>query len=163
MSWAKIVNEKSSLANALDLVGDHWALMIITGCMTGFSRFNQIERHLGINRNLLKTKLDRLVSAGVFEKKPYKENSKHFEYLPTEMCLKLRPIIVGLASWGEQFLTKEDTPITNRHAVCGGKVEVKLYCMRCDDDDLTSMDVELTLNPDAGKMATLIVDTQNVA
>lgn len=156
MSWAKLLEERTALATALDLVGDHWTLMIVTGCLAGYRRFNQIERHLGINRNLLKSKLDKLVAAGVLDKKPHKENSKHFAYSPTEMCYDLRPVIVGLGVWGEKYLTKQDTPISHIHHECGGQLSAILCCKTCDSQ-VTPEDVALRLNEGAGELAAKIV------
>ncbi len=160
MSWAKLLEERGSLATALDLVGDHWSLMIVTGVLVGYRRFNKLENYLGMNRNLLKTKLDRLVAAGVFARQPYKENSKHYEYTPTDMCQKLSPIIVGLAQWGEDYLTKYDSPITNVHKQCGGGLRVVTVCNDCNEF-VGPPDVALRRNEGAGEWTTSIVITAN--
>lgn len=157
MSWARLLEEKTALATALDLVGNRWTLMIITGCIAGYRRFNQIESHLGINRNLLKSNLDRLVAAGILSKQPYKEGSKQFAYIPTKMCMDLRPIIVGLAAWGEEYLTKDGTPITYVHDDCNVTLTTKIYCKACDSH-VCPQDVTLKLGADAGELATKIVD-----
>ncbi|PHR55317.1 MAG: hypothetical protein COA43_15590 [Robiginitomaculum sp.] len=134
MSWQRLIEEKSALAAALDLVGDHWTLMIITGCFNGVNRFNQLERHLGINRNLLKSRLDRLVEAGMFMRQPYGGSATRFEYIPTDMCWRLRPVIIGLAVWGEENLTKEETLMTNIHQNCGGLVKAIVQCEACGEN-----------------------------
>lgn len=157
MSWAKLLEEGSSLGMALDLVGDRWTLMILTNCMAEYRRFNQMERHLGINRNLLKSRLDRLVEAGVLDKQPTKESSRHFEYIPTEMCWKLRPMIVGLAAWAEEHITKDDTPITYIHKNCSGELHTKIYCNTCKSH-VDPLDVALRLNRGAGKESVKYVD-----
>lgn len=156
MSWAKLLEERTALASALDLVGDRWTLMIVTACLAGYRRFNQIEAHLGLNRNLLKSKLDRLVSAGVLDKKPHKENSKHFAYYPTEMCYDLRSVIVGLGVWGQIHLTKEATPINHVHDECGGQLQTPIFCKVCDSE-VSPKSVALKLNTGAGELATKIV------
>ncbi len=161
MSWAKLLEERTALASALDLVGDQWTMMIVTGCLAGYRRFNQIERHLGINRNLLKSKLDRLVAAGVLDKKPHKENSKHYAYFPTEMCYDLRSVIVGLGVWGQKHITKEDTAIKHVHADCGGQLLINMYCEKCHSP-VAALDVGLHLNPGAGELATQIVEISKV-
>ncbi len=158
MSWAKLLEERGSLATALDLVGDHWSLMIVTGVIIGYRRFNKLENYLGMNRNLLKTKLDRLVASGVFAKHPYKENSKRYEYTPTDMCMKLSPIIVGLAQWGEEFLTKDATPITNIHKHCGGGLRVETVCNDCNAY-VDASNVALKRNEGAGEWTTAVVAT----
>ena len=156
MSWATLLEEKSALAAALDLVGNKWTFMILTGCIAGYRRFNQIESHLGINRNLLKTNLDKLVNAGILEKQPIKENSKHYQYIPTDMGMQLRPVIVALGAWGEEYLTKEDSPITYTHKNCGGILNVNIYCQGCEQQ-VETLGVQLRLNKGAGELATKVV------
>lgn len=159
MGWADLLEERSSLGVAIDLVGDRWTLMIVTHCMAEYRRFNQLERHLGINRNLLKSRLDKLVEAGVLNKQPTKESSRHYEYIPTDMCYKLRPVIVGLAAWAEEYITKEDTPITYVHKYCSGEVHTEIYCEACEKN-VDPLDVELRLNRGAGEQSIKYVSGQ---
>lgn len=155
MSWAKLLQEKSSLATALDLLGDKWTLMIISGSIASVHRFNELEKSLGINRNLLASRLKRLIDAGVIEKVVYHEKPKRYEYRITEIGLQLRPVIIGLVSWSEKHLTKEDTPISVVHKDCGGKVSVNIYCEKCEET-IDILQIESILNPGAGSEATKV-------
>lgn len=150
MTWSKLLEEKSALATALDLLGDKWTLMIISGSLSSVHRFNELEKSLGINRNLLSSRLTRLIDAEVIEKIIYQEKPLRYEYRLTEMGKELRPVIVGLSSWSEKNLTKDSTPISMVHTKCACKVEARIYCPACDTT-ISNSDTDSQLNPEAGE------------
>lgn len=147
--WANLLKEKSALATALDLLGDKWTLMIVSGNLASVHRFNQLEESLGINRNLLSSRLNRLIEANIIEKVIYQEKPRRYEYRLTEIGKELRPVIIGLASWSERNLTREGTPISMVHKKCRNKLTTKVYCAECDEA-IPYSEIERELNPDAG-------------
>ncbi len=149
MGWTELLEEKSSLATALDLVGARWTLMLLSGCSSGMCKFNQIERFLGINRNLLSARLEKLADAGLLEKRLYHASPPRYEYKVTDISMELRPVIVGLAAWSTRHFTKEKAPFTNVHKECGGVVDILMKCHACTDT-IESGDIYTRLNPGAG-------------
>ena len=152
MSFAKLLAENSALANAVDLVGDKWSLMILSGCFSSVRRFNGFEKNLGINRNLLSARLDKLVKAGVLEKKLYQEKPARYEYIITEIGRELRPVLVALASWSEKHLVEGPSPVSIVHDHCDSKIEILLHCGSCERV-LEQTEVISRLNPDSGGKA----------
>ncbi len=150
MSWVKLLKEHSALANALELVGDRWTLMILSGCLTSVWRFNEFEKALGINRNLLSARLTKLVNAGLLEKRIYQQKPARYEYHITEIGRELRPVLVGLTVWSEKQLTKENTPISMVHESCGSKLRIDIVCPKCGKT-VSRQEVVSRLNPDAGE------------
>ncbi|GAA2209905.1 hypothetical protein GCM10009850_053640 [Nonomuraea monospora] len=63
----------------------------------------EFQARLGIARNLLATRLDTLVAAGVMRRVPYQEpgDRQRHAYEPTEQGLALRPTLVALLEWGD--------------------------------------------------------------
>ena len=51
-----------SLARALGAVGDWWTLLIVRDAMFGVKRFSDFQQSLGIARNILSARLERLVA-----------------------------------------------------------------------------------------------------
>lgn len=152
MSWSDLLKENSSIAKAVDLVGDRWSLMMLAGCFSGVCRFNQFEYFLGINRNLLSARLDKLVDSGLLERRLYNESPQRYEYQLTEIASELRPIIIGLAAWAERHYTQEDSPFTIVHKECKQKVEIATYCKACDSH-VHNADVATKVNSCAGPEA----------
>jgi len=149
MSWIKLLKEHSALANALDLVGDRWTLMILSGCLVSVWRFNEFEKALGINRNLLSARLTKLIDAGLLEKRLYQKRPARYEYHITDIGRELRPVLVGLTAWSEKHITKNNTPISMVHEKCGSKLAIQIFCPHCERI-IEDGDVVSRLNPDAG-------------
>lgn len=73
-----------SIANALDVVGERWTLVALREIMLGNRRFDEIVRNTGASRDILATRLRKLVDAGVLEKRQYEQRPPRYEYLLTE-------------------------------------------------------------------------------
>ena len=130
-----------SVARALELVGERWTLLILRDAFLGVRRFDDFQRSLGIARNVLNTRLQRLVEAGLLERRRYQERPERFEYRLTEMGIGLWPSIVALMQWGDQYLAGEaGPPLRLEHKGCGGTVNDRRACDRCGAD-LTARDV----------------------
>ena len=66
-------------------------------------RFDQLQADLGVARNVLQTRLQRLIEEGVLEKRRYQERPERYEYFLTEKGLDLWPTIVALLQWGDKY------------------------------------------------------------
>ncbi len=148
MGFTKLVEQGIALATSLDLLGDKWTLLIIASCLTNPRRFNCLEQNLGINRNLLSARLDRLVQHGVLEKQQYQDNPVRHEYVITPAGRNLRPIIVGLVNWGENHLMGGNHQQTLIHKDCGGDLEVIVRCKSCQQP-LKQREVRARVSPEA--------------
>lgn len=121
-----------SVARALEVVGERWTLLILRDLFLGVRRFEAIQRDLGIARNILATRLDKLVAAGIAERRRYNERPPRDEYRLTEKGLDLWPTIVSLMQWGDRHAPSPGGPPTVlRHRGCGGSVSAHLTCERC--------------------------------
>jgi len=93
-----------SIANALDLIGEWWTLLILREAFFGTRRFEDFQQHLGIARNILTARLRKLCDSGVLERVPIKEGAKRHEYKLTQMGRDLQPTLVALTQWGDRWL-----------------------------------------------------------
>jgi len=59
-----------SVAQCLEIVGEWWTMLIVRDAFLGVTRFDVFQQRLGIARNVLQLRLERLVKAGVFERWP---------------------------------------------------------------------------------------------
>ena len=71
-----------SLALTLDVIGERWTLLILREAFFGKKRFEEFQKSLGIARNILSSRLNRLVSEGILEKRPVE--ARRFEYVLTQ-------------------------------------------------------------------------------
>ena len=96
-----------SIANALDLIGEWWTILILREAFFGTRRFEDFQQHLGIARNILTARLRKLCDSGVLERVPIKEGAKRHEYRLTQMGRDLQPTLVALTQRGDRWLHRE--------------------------------------------------------
>lgn len=120
-----------SIARALELVGERWTLLVLRDIFLGRRRFEEMQRSLGVARNVLAARLERLVGEGILEKAPYQERPQRHEYRLTEKGLDLWPVIVELLRWGDRYEAPDGPPIILRHRDCGGELGERRICARC--------------------------------
>ena len=97
--------QNCSIARALEVVGERWTLLIVRDAFLGLRRFDQIQESLGIARNVLTDRLNRLVEEGILERVRYSERPKRYEYRLTAKGLELNIALVGLRQWGDKYLS----------------------------------------------------------
>jgi DNA-binding HxlR family transcriptional regulator len=125
-------NQACSIAGALEVVGERWSLLIVRDILLGLRRFDELQAHLGIARNVLQTRLTRLAEHGVIERVPYQQRPPRHEYRLTDKGLDLWPTIVALMKWGDRYATPEGGPaVVIEHRGCGGAVDEHRICERC--------------------------------
>jgi DNA-binding HxlR family transcriptional regulator len=125
-------NQTCSVARALEVLGERWTLLVIRDVFAGFRRFDQLQEHLGIARNVLAARLRWLTEQGILERRPYQERPERYEYFLTEKGLDLWPVLVALVSWGDRHLAGPDgPPMVIVHKGCGGRVDDRRICERC--------------------------------
>lgn len=100
MKWSDATAENCPIAKSLAIFGDRWTLLIIRNAFLGMTRFEQLQRHLGLTRHVLADRLSRLVEHGIFEKHPYIDRQQRFEYRLTEKGQALEPILQAMLQWG---------------------------------------------------------------
>jgi len=94
-----------SIARALELVGERWTLLVIRDAFLGRRRFEEFHSSLGIARNVLTDRLNRLVEEGIFERVRYSERPERFEYRLTQKGRDLNVALAALRQWGDEYLT----------------------------------------------------------
>lgn len=124
--------QQCSVARALEVVGERWTLLILRDAFLGVRRFDQFQQSLGIARNVLNTRLQRLVEAGLLERTQYQERPARYEYRLTAMGLDLWPAVVALMKWGDTYLAGDaGPPMVLTHRECGGTIDDRRTCERC--------------------------------
>src|SRR5258708_12811559 len=94
--------QNCSAARTLELVGERWSLLIIRDALfAGCSRFGDFQRSLGVAPNILTTRLDSFVAAGLMERRRYSEHPEHYEYLLPGKGRDLAPVTFALTPSGD--------------------------------------------------------------
>ncbi|OPG07624.1 HxlR family transcriptional regulator [Streptomyces sp. GKU 895] len=93
-----------AIAQALDVVGDWWTLLIVRDTARGVHRFDELQRELGVSRKVLTERLHLLVDADVVTRVPYQERPVRYEYRLTPRGHALLPVLVALQDWGDAWV-----------------------------------------------------------
>jgi DNA-binding HxlR family transcriptional regulator len=142
-------NQVCSVARALEVLGDRWTLLVLRDAFRRVRRFEDFQRSLGVARNVLTDRLNRLVDEGIMRRVPYQERPVRFEYRLTEKGRELWPVMMTLMQWGDRHYTEAaGPPVIVRHRDCGGEVTGHLSCSKCGAE-LGPYDVEAAAGPGA--------------
>ena len=124
-----------SIASALEVVGERWSLLIVRDVMNGRRRFDELQKGLGIARNVLAARLLRLVEEDILERRAYQESPPRYEYFLTEKGLDLWPALIALLGWGDRYSppSPDGPPMLIVHKECGGAVSDRGICQACGE------------------------------
>jgi|SRR5581483_1022215 len=123
--------QNCSIARALEVVGERWTILILREAFLGTYRFDDIQRNLGVARNVLQARLERLVDAGILKKVPYQERPLRHEYRLTAKGVDLWPVVVALLQWGDRYEAPNGPPVLLVHKGCGGEIDDRRRCREC--------------------------------
>ena len=108
--------QNCSIARALEVVGERWTLLIVRDAFLGLTRFEEFQSSLGIARNVLTDRLNRLVQEGILEKVRYRERPERFEYRLTRKGRDLEIALAGLRQWGDKYVSEKPPAVLRRIA-----------------------------------------------
>ncbi|GAA4170647.1 helix-turn-helix domain-containing protein [Gryllotalpicola koreensis] len=94
-----------SIADALQLVGERWSLLVVRELGFGVRRFTDIQVNTGAPRETLAQRLRTLEEAGVVARRRYSDRPPRDEYVLTPAGEDLLPVLSGLREWGERHAT----------------------------------------------------------
>jgi len=106
--------QNCSVAAALEIVGERWTLLIIRDAFVGLTRFEEFRESLGLARNVLTDRLDKLVEHGIFDRVRYGDRTDRFDYRLTQKGLDLHVALVGLRQWGDKYLFDKPPTLLRR-------------------------------------------------
>jgi DNA-binding HxlR family transcriptional regulator len=121
-----------SIAKSLEVIGERWSLLIVRDVMNGNRRFGEMQASLGVARNVLSARLQRLIDENILERRQYQDSPARYEYFLTEKGLDLWPALIALLNWGDRYSSgPEGPPKVIVHKVCGGRVSDRGICESC--------------------------------
>jgi DNA-binding HxlR family transcriptional regulator len=118
------------VARTVDVIGDRWSLLIVRDVFDGIHRFSDLQRNLGLARNILASRLRDLVEHGILETVPAADGSSYHGYALTERGRGLFTVIVALRQWGETHLFDDGEP---RSVLLDAKRGLPLCPLRATD------------------------------
>ncbi|PSL01301.1 HxlR family transcriptional regulator [Haloactinopolyspora alba] len=138
-----------SIARTLDVVGEPWSPLIIRDVWVGITRFDDIQRDLGISRKVLTERLQWLVAHGVLRRRQYSDRPPRYEYELTDKGDEFCDVLMAITAWGDRWTAGEaGPPVLVRHRGCGEYVHAEVRCSHCGER-LRATDVDHEAGPGA--------------
>ena len=123
--------QNCSVARSLELIGERWSLLIVRDLLSGDCRFSDLERNLGVAKNILAARLSKLAGVGILEKAG-PQGSAPSTYRLTSKGRDLFPVIAALMLWGDAYLAPDGPPIKLQHS-CGADYVPAPTCAACGE------------------------------
>lgn len=115
--------EPCAIARSLGVLGERWTFLIVREALFGATRFAQFREALGVAPDVLTSRLNRLVEAGVMEKVPYQEpgSRSRTAYELTPAGRDLQVVLGALQGWGDRHIPRPEGPSVERRTLDGGR------------------------------------------
>lgn len=94
------------VACALDIIGDHWSLLIIRDLMfMGRHEYkDMLAAEEGISSNILTDRLTKLEQAGMIASAPHAKSKRRKLYYLTDKGKGLLPVLLEISRWSDSHL-----------------------------------------------------------
>src|ERR1700716_2799081 len=112
MDYLEQDTSNCSVGRTIEIVGAPWVLLILREIVRGVRRFAEMQDHLAVSRSVLTDRLDHLVSAGLLERRAYREpgQRERAEHVHTEKGFDLAPVLTALRDWGDKYVAYPEGP-----------------------------------------------------
>jgi DNA-binding HxlR family transcriptional regulator len=98
-----------SVARALDVVGDRWAMLVVRELLLGPKRYTDLLDGLpGVGTNVLAVRLRELEEAGIIAREKLPPPAASTVYVLTDDGVALRPVVDELARWGVRHMERPE-------------------------------------------------------
>lgn len=132
MQRASFSEMPCAIARTLDVIGDPWTPLILRDVALGITRFEAIQRNLGVSRKVLTQRLQALVEHEVVERVAYQDHPPRHDYVLTQKGRDLALVLAAIQSFGNTwFFAEEGPPLVWRHLSCGQISSPTLCCDAC--------------------------------
>ena len=121
-----------NIARSAHVLGDHWNILLIRQACLGMRRYEDLQRALGIGRNMLTLRLTSLVDEGILERVVYQRNPVRHEYRLTEKGRDAYTVLAAMDAWGRRWLAgSEGSPVLLHHGPCDHDMHALVVCSEC--------------------------------
>ncbi len=147
-----------SIAQALDVIGDRWTLLVIRNAFHGMRTFDAFSDQLGLSSSVLADRLKKLTDNGVLERRSSPEDGRSVEYRLTPKGFDLYPMLVAMIDWGEKHIPNGRGVRIKLHEKSTGKPVKRVAVLAHDGRPLKAWDVEVRPGPGADKKTRMLIE-----
>jgi DNA-binding HxlR family transcriptional regulator len=149
MARSPFEDQVCSVAQALAEIGERWTLLILREAFFGTQRFTDFQQRLGIARNILAARLDKLVTLGILTVQDAEGRGNPRLYRLTEKGRDAIPAFIALMQWGDRWIAGEaKAPIRIVQAATGVEID-RLVVRARDGRPLAPREMRVVAGPGA--------------
>ena len=145
----RFCDQNCSIAQALEVLGDWWTLLIVREAFLGTRRYADFEANLDISKNILAQRLAHLVDHGVLERVDAGVHGPRYEYELTTRGKDLVTIMTALREWGDRWVFGEGREPLLVQDVRTGRPIPRLVIRGEDGQPVRARDIEVRPGPGA--------------
>lgn len=129
-----------TMARAIEEVGDGWTLLILREVLCGATRFDTMQKELGISRGVLANRLSLLVDRKILARQPIQDigQRRQHVYLLTIKGRNIIPALLALREWAERYVPGPSSPL-RLHTKKGKDIQVRLTTTQGGPVDVTDI------------------------
>jgi len=121
---------RCGLPLAMEVMGERWSFMILRAAFNGVLHFEDFLGVLGIARNILSSRLAKLVEHGIMRREPCPNDRRKVEYRLTEKGIDLLPAMLALRQWGEKYglgVPSNPVLVDRRDLLPIGRIDIRAH------------------------------------
>ena len=138
-------NARCPVARSLDTIGDWWTLLLVRDALRGARRFSDFQQSLGLAKNVLSTRLRKLVDDGIMRLEPSRLRPDRNEYHLTDKGRRLLVVILALRQWGQEQLFQDGEEMSEMIDTVTGTPPQPLRVLAQDGRALVPEDMSLRI------------------
>jgi DNA-binding HxlR family transcriptional regulator len=147
----RFTDQNCAVAQALEVLGDWWTLLVVREAFLGARRFADFEAALDISKNVLSQRLGHLVEHGVLARIDAGVHGTRYEYELTPKGKDLATVMTALRQWGDRWIYGEgQEPLLVLDRRSGRKIP-RLRITGDDGQPLGGRDLSFAPGPGASK------------
>lgn len=108
MKWSELRGADDPETRALAVLGDRWALHLLSQCLAGVARFEQLQRRYGLSRSIVADRLKLFVQEGILER--CHVGSGRHGYRLTDKGRALAPMFAVIKTWAQDHVAAPPRP-----------------------------------------------------
>ncbi len=119
------------IGRALEVLSEKGSFIVLREVFNGVFRFDDMQRHSGLSRQVLSDRLALLVEHDILRRQAYRDAGARtrYEYRLTHKGTDLYPVLTALSDWGTRYYADPQGPAVEFvHRGCGGAVHARLAC-----------------------------------
>jgi DNA-binding HxlR family transcriptional regulator len=139
-----------AISRTLQVIGDWWSLLILRDALLGSQRFSEFQRSIGLAKNILASRLKKLVDEGVLRVEIDEAKPSYPRYVLTKRGRSLSLVVASMAQWGEENCFAPGEPALLLLEKSSAQPFAKIELKTIDGQPIDPRRLEMVLGGDPG-------------